>query len=83
MRVRVRMRGILLAIFWLAICLSALAVISGLHQRRVSSPIETPLTLVMMVAPFVAVGALFGRTLMGAAVGTIATSAFWFVWSLT
>jgi hypothetical protein len=78
-----QMKGILLAIFWLAICFSAYAMVIDMHRRRVSSPMEVPLTLVMMVAPVVAIGALFGRTLLGAAIGIAGLSAFWFVWHLT
>jgi hypothetical protein len=36
-----------------------------------------------MIAPFPAVGALIGRTIVGLAVGIIAVSLFWIVWSAT
>jgi hypothetical protein len=82
-RPQISLRGILLAIFWVAIALA----IDAAHVRyaRVQSkmPFEIPLTWVMMIAPFVAVGTLFGRTLIGAAVGLIAITGFWLVWSMT
>ena len=82
-RFQFEMKGLLLATFWMAVCFSAYAVVNSMHRQRVSSPMEVPLTLVMMAAPLVAIGALFGRTLLGAAVGIAALCVFWFVWNLT
>ena len=71
------------ATFWMAICFASYAMIINMQRQRVSSPYEVPLTLVMMVAPFVAGGALFGRALLGAAIGIAVLCAFWSVWNLT
>ena len=81
-RFQFALKGILLATFWMAVCFSAYAMVINMHRLRVSSPYEVPLTLVMMVTPFVAVGALFGRTLLGVAIGIAALSAFCFVFYL-
>lgn len=76
-------RGMLLATFWMAVCCASFAMVARMHRLRISSPLENILTLLMMFAPFVAIGALFGRSLLGAVVGVVALSAFWFVFFLT
>lgn len=76
-RPQFRVRGLLLATFWLAVCVSCYVTITRLHRVRVSSPYEVPLTHVMMLAPFLAVAALFGRTWLGALVGVVSLGLFW------
>ena len=78
-----KVRGLLLATFWMSICFTALAMVARMQRLRVSSPFETPLLLVIMFAPFVAVGALFSRTILGGIIGLVALSTFWFVFYLT
>ncbi len=82
-RPRIHLRGILAATFWLAVCFSIYTAITRAHRQRTPLEYEEALTWAMMILPFVATGALIGRTLLGIVVGTVAIGLFWFVWMLT
>ncbi len=76
------LRGGLLATLWVAVALGCYAAITKAHQLRAPFPAEVPLTWIMMVCPFIAVGALLGRSLEGAAIGIGTVSLFWLIWQL-
>lgn len=76
-------RGILLAMTWMCVCFGAFAIITSIHKQRISTAWEGVLTWVMMVAPFVAAGAMFGRALVGLIVGLVAVKLFWVIFYLT
>jgi hypothetical protein len=82
-RFQFSMRGLLLATLWFSVCFGCFAMIDHIHRQRISTPWENWLTHLMMIAPFVAVGALFGRALVGLAVGIAALTTFWTIFYLT
>jgi hypothetical protein len=83
---KMSLRSVFGGTFWIAVCFACYTI--SQHQHRYYRPWsfwipENVLMLVMMWSPFVAAGAFFGRSLIGAVIGVIAVAAFWFIWSLT
>jgi hypothetical protein len=75
--------GILAATMWMCVCFGSYAIITAFHKQHIPQPWEVLLTWVMMIAPFVAVGAVFNRTLAGLLVGILAVTLFWTIFNLT
>jgi hypothetical protein len=82
-RPKYSIRGILAATMWMCVCFGSYAIITRFHNQHVSQPWEGLLTWVMMIAPFVAIGAVFNRTLAGVLVGILAVTVFWTIFNLT
>jgi hypothetical protein len=75
---RFSLRGMLMATFWVAVLFGAGAASRHLHRAQLEyggTPfdwLETPLMFTIMLAPFIAVGALFDRALWGLVIGGVA-----------
>ena len=80
--VQITLRGILWAVLWVSVAFAYFSAIHQMHIARTSSGLEEPLTVLMLVAPFAATGALIGRGVLGFVVGVISVAAFFFVFYL-
>jgi hypothetical protein len=80
---RFTVSSILLATLWMAACFGIWAMIREMHRQHASNPAEVPLTWAMMICPFIAVGALFRKSLWGLIVGVLAVGTFWGIFYLT
>jgi hypothetical protein len=85
-RFQFSLRNALVAMFWLSVCGGSFAFARKLDSEPFNPwgwPLEAYLPFVHLLvllivgSPFIAIGALFGRTGIGAIAGLLVTSAVW------